>query len=213
MIVIQRVFFALLTALSAGSCFAQGSLSLTNGEGKFVGWLLGKIPQTQNIQLLTPQGFVLTISGGGFIGNSMNVTVSRVLYEQAPCPEEPCDRNPCGGQAYIEPEPLVALRGEILQLGDYTGDVFVAMPWQPNGGIAELLTLVGEKGADGACVELTTPPTEIQAMWQVNEIDPADFGIRKIDPYPFWAIPGPQTYAIERPDGVFCSGFEGCGNP
>ena len=61
------VAFLFIGLLLASPCFAQGSLAVTNGDGKMVGWLLGKVPSTEHIQLLTPQGYVLTFQYKGYI--------------------------------------------------------------------------------------------------------------------------------------------------
>lgn len=207
----KKLLLGLLFALYAGTCFAQGSLAVTNGDGKFVGWLLAKPPQTDHIQLLTPQGYALTIQRSGYLRNSMNFYPDRILYEEAPCPGGICPINPCGGQAWIEFTDATgyALRGEILQVGDQTGDSFVAMPWAYVAMPGLTIGFVHQKGADGQCVAVTNPPAGPEAVFQVNEINPADYGIRLISALA-WAVPMPHSYAVERPEGIFCSGFESC---
>jgi hypothetical protein len=207
-----RIAVAIIILLFSGSCIAQASLAVTNGDGKLVGWLLGKIPATDHIQLLTPQGYVLTIQRSGYLRNSTGTTVNRILYEKWDCGAPVCSSNPCGGNAWAITS--YENRGEILQVGGQTGGAFFGVPFELVErmlGVDELADplIVEQKGPDGTCVPVDPPLPLLTSGIQVEEINPADYGIREYNGLN-WGVPTPHTTEVQRPEGLFCNGFENC---
>ena len=199
--IFRKITLGLILAVLATTCLAQASLAVKNADGKVAGWLLDKI-NPDRVKLLTPTGFVLTMTSGGLVVNSADMRVDRLLYEDLECK----------GPAWAEVPPVwIFVRGEVLQMGSTGSGIFFTVPWNFFATQSEPLGLVAQITEDGNCTPAPQPFAPQVTL--VDEINPADYGISENPVTSDWQVKPPHTYEVVQPNGLFCNGFESCPNP
>ncbi|MFC1796148.1 hypothetical protein ACFL1V_03530 [Pseudomonadota bacterium] len=194
-----RIVIAIIFILVSGSCLAQASLVMKNGDGKTIGWLLSKHPELGEYQYLTPDGFILTLSWRHWVTTSNPDTPDKLLYELSDC----------DGQAWVNQS--FYRFGEIYQLdGAQATDVFVRQDLTNAGSFS--IDVASEKGTTGACINIVEPYAD--AGRRVEQIDPVEYGLMEHPNQGIhaWIVFGPNK-VVEKPELISCDGFESCPTP
>lgn len=182
------MFFA-----QTGSVFAHGVLEVKNTDGMVVGWLLNKIPDSLYATYLTPDGYLLTLSGIGSTSNSALVAPTRLVYES----------DDCTGQAYVENNASNSqLQGEIFQIGINKDSLHARMD---RGVKAFAKVVASQKIEDAVCKQIVAQNANTIV---VEEVQPTDYGITE-SISGTWRV-NIETFDVQLPNLISCNGFESC---
>lgn len=176
---------------------AQDNLAIKNGQGQTAGWLVQKILDTPFSIYLTADGYLLTLANNGNVSNSLQLSPDRLVYLEAAC----------GGAPWLETSSGASLKGEIIQVGGSLSSLFAKLPRPSTSFSREIRS---EKILDGVCEDLNAPVN--LSAFEVEEADPADYGITKSQISDVWRVASP-SWEVQRSELISCDGFESCPLP
>jgi hypothetical protein len=195
----KRVILAFLLLAATGSCFAQSDLVLHDADGDRMGvFSYATGSSSREIVLSTHDGYLIQIEP--IDGALAQGELSDLFYIS----------NDCSGQGYIQLSGstsgwLAERGGHIVQLGARRSPTpfYVRVEWTPPEG--PIFTAKSYQNAQGC---YAVHRTNFQGV-PATEVNPTAYGIKQRADLS-WGFKLPFTTSVERPDNIFCNGFESC---
>ena len=180
---------------ATGSCFAQSSLVLYDGDENPVGTVITVEHEKNWVSVFTPDGLVIEI----VLTSGWVVSSHRIVYADAVC----------AGPTYIGYNADWVYRGGVIFQDQAPNGNFYQLEWTPTKlPAAEVFTDYECWTPDAqGCTAYTC--NLIEDYTQATLIDNAKYGISETSEG-VYGFKIPLTPRVQRSDSLFCNGFENC---
>ena len=189
----QILLFTVLLSV-AGSSFAQQTLFVHDADGARLGEAIEGLAST-SILVLTNDGYIMRIDVNS--GKFYNFGLSGFRYIS----------NNCSGQAYVSGNTTAApgvVGGQIVSVENAAlTPTFARIEWFPTHHSIYALS----SGKPGACNPLDSFLSHVVAA---TPVEPATYNIKQIGAADEWGFKKPFSMLREKPDVIFCNGYESC---
>jgi len=201
----KRIAVTILVLALTGNCFAQVGVALFDAEGDRIGQIFDA-PAGSFFVLMTSDGYLIRIGlHDGFLDQPFG-SKEDIFYTDLDCE----------GQAYITAINAGGWTrvGAIYQVGNSIKyDTFIRTEWALGATLASVNSKRKFTNVTNGTCENFLEPSETDFV-PVTHIDYNKYGINFIpendDHDAGYGYPTPITSSVEKPDGLFCNGFESC---